>query len=87
VRASTRWSPIPSIAAAASRARCSTRPRRPRRARLRVDALEVRVDNVAAIRLYERRGYEVVGVTDDFYEDGSDALRMRKRLRGDAARC
>lgn len=48
--------------------------------------LEVRVDNVDAIRLYERRGYDVVGVTDDFYEDGSDALRMRKRLRGDAAR-
>lgn len=48
--------------------------------------LEVRVDNAPAIRLYERRGYEVVGVTDDFYEDGSDALRMRKRLRGDAAR-
>jgi ribosomal protein S18 acetylase RimI-like enzyme len=48
--------------------------------------LEVRVDNDAAIALYERRGYEVVGVTDDFYEDGSDALRMRKRLRGDAAR-
>ncbi len=48
--------------------------------------LEVRVDNVAAIRLYERRGYETVGVTDDFYEDGSDALRMRKRLREDTAR-
>ena len=48
--------------------------------------LEVRVDNVAAIGLYERRGYEVVGVTDDFYEDGSDALRMRKRLRADTAR-
>lgn len=48
--------------------------------------LEVRVDNASAIALYERRGYEVVGRTDDFYEDGSDALRMRKRLRGDAAR-
>lgn len=48
--------------------------------------LEVRVDNDAAVKLYERRGYVVVGVTDDFYEDDSDALRMRKRLRSDAAR-
>lgn len=48
--------------------------------------LEVRVDNVGAIRLYGGRGFETVGVTDDFYEDGSDALRMRKRLRDDAAR-
>ncbi len=48
--------------------------------------LEVRVDNEDAIRLYGRRGFEVVGVTDDFYEDGSDALRMRKRLRDDTAR-
>lgn len=48
--------------------------------------LEVRLDNVGAIAVYERRGYERVGVTDDFYEDGSDALRMRKRLREGHAR-
>lgn len=47
--------------------------------------LEVRVDNEVAIGFYERRGYEVVGRTHDFYEDHSDALRMRKRLRDDAA--
>lgn len=47
--------------------------------------LEVRPDNEAAIGLYRRRGYEVVGRTHAFYEDHSDALRMRKRLRGDAA--
>lgn len=42
--------------------------------------LEVRVDNDAARRLYERRGFEVVGTTDGYYEDGSSALRMRKRF-------
>jgi ribosomal protein S18 acetylase RimI-like enzyme len=47
--------------------------------------LEVRVDNERAIALYRRRGYEVQGRTDDFYEDHSDAWRMRKRLRDDTA--
>ena len=47
--------------------------------------LEVRADNGRAIDLYLRHGYEVVGRTHDFYEDHSDAVRMRKRLRGDAA--
>lgn len=42
--------------------------------------LEVRGDNHAAQRLYAARGYEVVGSTDDFYEDGSAALRLRKRF-------
>jgi len=42
--------------------------------------LEVRSDNDAARRLYERRGYEVVGTTDRYYEDGSSALRMRRRF-------
>ena len=46
--------------------------------------LEVREDNDAARRLYARHGYETVGRTDFFYRDGADALRMRKRLRGDA---
>jgi predicted GNAT family acetyltransferase len=47
--------------------------------------LEVRVDNVRAIAFYRSLGYEDVGLTHDFYEDHSDALRMRKRLRGDTA--
>jgi ribosomal protein S18 acetylase RimI-like enzyme len=47
--------------------------------------LEVRVDNERAIALYQRRGYEIRGRTHDFYEDHSDAWRMRKRLRGDTA--
>ncbi len=42
--------------------------------------LEVRIDNRAAIGLYEARGYEVVGTTDGYYEDDSSALRLRKRF-------
>jgi ribosomal protein S18 acetylase RimI-like enzyme/predicted double-glycine peptidase len=42
--------------------------------------LEVREDNDAAINLYRSKGYTLIGRTDDFYEDGSTALRMRKRL-------
>jgi hypothetical protein len=49
--------------------------------------LEVRVDNVRAIAFYRSLGYEDVGLTHDFYEDHSDALRMRKRLRGDRPTC
>ena len=40
--------------------------------------LEVRVDNSAARRLYDTLGYELVGTTAGFYEDGSAALRLRK---------
>jgi ribosomal protein S18 acetylase RimI-like enzyme len=47
--------------------------------------LEVRVDNERAIALYRRRGYDFQGRTRDFYEDHSDAWRMRKRLRDDTA--
>jgi ribosomal protein S18 acetylase RimI-like enzyme len=42
--------------------------------------LEVRADNDAAINLYRSRGYDLTARTDDYYEDGSTALRMRKRL-------
>lgn len=44
--------------------------------------LEVREDNPVAQNLYRSRGYAVVGRTDDYYQDGSAALRMRKSLRG-----
>jgi [ribosomal protein S18]-alanine N-acetyltransferase len=43
--------------------------------------LEVREDNNAAISLYRSRGYDLIGRTDDYYEDGGAALRMRKRLQ------
>jgi ribosomal protein S18 acetylase RimI-like enzyme len=43
-------------------------------------ALEVRPDNAAAIRLYEKRGYYVSRTLAQFYEDGMDALRLEKSL-------
>jgi ribosomal protein S18 acetylase RimI-like enzyme len=42
--------------------------------------LEVRPDNLPAIRLYRKDGYAVTGIAGKFYEDGTDALRMRKCL-------
>ncbi|HEX7371082.1 MAG TPA: GNAT family N-acetyltransferase [Rhodanobacteraceae bacterium] len=42
--------------------------------------LEVRVDNTAAIALYERRGYARMARLTHFYEDGTDAWRYAKRL-------
>lgn len=49
-------------------------------------SLEVRGDNPAAIRLYERRGYVFKGIYPDYYEDGADARRYEKRLDGPAPR-
>jgi ribosomal protein S18 acetylase RimI-like enzyme len=43
-------------------------------------SLEVRGDNPAAIRLYERQGYAFKGIYPDYYEDGADARRYEKRL-------
>ena len=51
--------------------------RRKRRHALR---LEVRTDNAAAIRLYERLGYERIGHYAGYYEDGADAWRYEKAL-------
>ncbi len=42
--------------------------------------LEVRVDNVAAQRMYEKAGYQRFAVSADYYEDGVDAYRMEKSL-------
>ena len=51
--------------------------RRHGRDRLR---LEVRTDNAAARRLYERRGYRAFGTKAAYYEDGCDAVRYEKAL-------
>jgi [ribosomal protein S18]-alanine N-acetyltransferase len=42
--------------------------------------LEVRADNGAGIRLYERRGYDRFAVRPDYYEDGMEAWRYEKVL-------
>lgn len=43
--------------------------------------LEVREDNLAAIRLYECSGYRRIGRYLHYYDDKTDALRFEKRLR------
>lgn len=42
--------------------------------------LEVRADNGAGIRLYERRGYTRFAVRPDYYEDGMEAWRYERAL-------
>lgn len=42
--------------------------------------LEVRRDNTASLRLFQRRGFRQFEVTPDYYEDHMDALRFEKRL-------
>lgn len=42
--------------------------------------LELRADNLAALHLYQYRGYRLIGHQDGYYEDGTRALRMRKSL-------
>jgi len=42
--------------------------------------LEVRQDNAAAIALYQKHGYIVVGVIEHYYEDGGDGFKMAKLL-------
>ena len=42
--------------------------------------LEVRKDNLAAIRLYEQNGYQIFKQIDAYYEDGATALKMGKSL-------
>lgn len=58
--------------AAASRQRCTAM------------RLEVRIDNAAAIALYERHGFRRIGRYDRYYQDGADAWRYERRLDPDA---
>jgi [ribosomal protein S18]-alanine N-acetyltransferase len=46
----------------------------------RILRLEVRPDNAQALRLYAHLGYTVEKRLEQFYEDGSPALRLRKIL-------
>jgi ribosomal-protein-alanine acetyltransferase len=43
--------------------------------------LEVRADNEAAIRLYEKAGFAGEGRRPRYYSDGEDAILMRLRLQ------
>lgn len=45
--------------------------------------LEVRADNVEAIRLYEKNGYKPFGRYEEYYEDGGEAIRFAKTLAHD----
>jgi ribosomal-protein-alanine N-acetyltransferase len=38
--------------------------------------LEVRVSNQAAIRFYERMGFQLTGRVSGYYTNGEDAFRM-----------
>ncbi|KAK0357289.1 N-alpha-acetyltransferase 20 [Friedmanniomyces endolithicus] len=48
--------------------------------------LFVRVENEAAIKLYEKMGYSIFRRISDYYNDGSDAFDMRKPLKRDKQR-
>ncbi|WP_243040527.1 GNAT family N-acetyltransferase [Dyella sedimenti] len=52
-----------------------------RRRHCRTLRLEVRTDNEAALRLYERLGYARIGRYARYYGDGADAWRYEKALR------
>ena len=43
--------------------------------------LEVGIDNIPAITLYESLGYQKFGIYRDYYQDHKDALRYQKRIR------
>ncbi|WP_373282318.1 ribosomal protein S18-alanine N-acetyltransferase [Microtetraspora niveoalba] len=46
--------------------------------------LEVRADNSPARAMYERFGFERLGVRRNYYDDGTDAITMVRDLRGGA---
>ncbi|MET9337333.1 MULTISPECIES: ribosomal protein S18-alanine N-acetyltransferase [unclassified Nonomuraea] len=44
--------------------------------------LEVRADNPRARSVYERFGFEEIGVRRRYYDDGTDAIMMKRKLDG-----
>ncbi|MDF7808595.1 GNAT family N-acetyltransferase [Pontiellaceae bacterium B12219] len=42
--------------------------------------LEVRADNIPAMRLYEKLGFEKTAILPGYYEDGSPANKYRKEI-------
>jgi ribosomal-protein-alanine acetyltransferase len=42
--------------------------------------LEVRMDNIPALRLYESLGFEDIKILPGYYEDGTHGMRYRKEL-------
>ena len=47
---------------------------------VKVCYLEVRADNTAAKKLYQKRGYRQVEVLDDYYYRGGHGIRLEKAL-------
>lgn len=43
--------------------------------------LEVRADNAAALRLYQKQGFKVVEILEDYYGRSVHGLRLKKDLR------
>jgi ribosomal protein S18 acetylase RimI-like enzyme len=43
-------------------------------------SLEVRDDNAAALRLYQKMGYTVIARVENYYDDQSPALRLEKEV-------
>ncbi len=60
-------------------AHCATQVRAAGATRIHLD---VRADNSAAIRLYERYDFVIVGRRRAYYRDGADALLMDRVLEG-----
>jgi len=49
---------------------------------VKIAHLEVRRSNIAAIKLYRKLGFEIVGVREGYYEDeNEDALLMSRKLK------
>lgn len=47
-------------------------------------SLEVREDNLPALKLYQRSGFDAVAKLVNYYQDGAPALRLHKVLEPDA---